>query len=572
MMFGCFHLKMHPVQSIIMFVGIMGHGFAHATSATGSLRTTTKPGRIRLDAKHVYFETEPVRRLTDTFQATNATTEGLPPRLTSAGGKEQEHFDSLTTTGGQLLLTHKNVSTEDDRFSWREMQDAYGACYAPVSGFNKSGTKPLYLSWESTSSLGNALNCYAGAFVTALSSGRELIVGNGAIPTLLCDPVTGIFVCGIKHFTEVKDYESAKKAPAREKDPKFDTLNDVVTDILKGDIRNFQWRNTLNHISMLFRGKNPEDQKRSGDCILRAMRCDQNHMDLEGEACVMTRMMQLLLPGARLRPDFTQKAMVTAKTHWLGRALQLRKILASSAEVPKGGVGLNFTDSRYPHMINRRPTVRELAGRFPVTVHIRAQPPELEKNLGDIPNYEKFRGTVAQGQSASGFWTCLTEVAKSVGAAYKHEHDGPDLFLATDMQHLCVSVNALLDNHTMRGDGDIACMTYKPAHMTKSKVEKDIEGGLHSHENTLLDWYLLSKSASMVSLSRLGSRCEGSGKNLRASGYGVSNPGKSFVGWALALSGNAVSHKAAQPPIKHFSCGCGVQMNSMATMAQPDRT
>ena len=52
-------------------------------------------------------------------------------------------------------------------------------------------------------------------------------------------------------------------------------------------------------------------------CATRALRCD-GFVGLDVQQCAQMRAMQLLLPGARLRPHFARAAYATVHDAWLG--------------------------------------------------------------------------------------------------------------------------------------------------------------------------------------------------------------------------------------------------------------
>ena len=101
-------------------------------------------------------------------------------------------------------------SSSGDSWSWHDAQREFAECSPEMPGPRLD----KYMVWVSTSALGNGLNIFAHAFVFALVSGRQLVVGPGTVPSLLCGP-KGAFHCGIPTVEEVwgteKNYK--KKMP-----------------------------------------------------------------------------------------------------------------------------------------------------------------------------------------------------------------------------------------------------------------------------------------------------------------------------------------------------------------------
>ena len=91
-------------------------------------------------------------------------------------------------------------------WSWHDAQRAFAECSPEMPGPRPD----KYMVWVSTSALGNGLNIFAHAFVFALVSGRQLVVGPGTVPSLLCGP-KGAFHCGIPTIEEVWGTEKAYK-------------------------------------------------------------------------------------------------------------------------------------------------------------------------------------------------------------------------------------------------------------------------------------------------------------------------------------------------------------------------
>ena len=82
------------------------------------------------------------------------------------------------------------------RFSWFEAQTAFQRCYG-----GEPPTEDRFVYFTSTSALGNSLNIWVHAFLYALYAGRQLVVGRGLVPDLLCGPA-GAFVCGVPYRGE----------------------------------------------------------------------------------------------------------------------------------------------------------------------------------------------------------------------------------------------------------------------------------------------------------------------------------------------------------------------------------
>lgn len=100
-------------------------------------------------------------------------------------------------------LRQTNVS---DAWSWHDVQREFAECSPGMPGPRPD----KYMVWTSTSALGNGLNIFAHAFVFALVSGRQLVVGSGTVPTLLCGP-HGAFHCGLPTVQDVWGTDKAYK-------------------------------------------------------------------------------------------------------------------------------------------------------------------------------------------------------------------------------------------------------------------------------------------------------------------------------------------------------------------------
>lgn len=484
-----------------------------------------------------------------------------------------------------------------DGWSWRETQEAFVDCARGVVGDLPAPTAEKWVLWSSTSATGNALNIYVQAFAYALVTGRQVAVGHGRVPQLMCGP-EGVFRCGLPHVSEVAF--AGEKSSADGWSAVWDQNS---AEQHETPAQWFQYRNSGAAIG---RGRlkagtmltNTTAKKIVHRCMMRAVRCPtpgtlDPRSQLDAEACFMLRAMQLLLPrGGELRAATAAAAAVTAKTRWLGDVSQLAAILGrrprarhADDKAPRAATdAASSLDGNIPYDWER-PVFFEVpsrdgedvATRFAGAVHIRALPPALEHDGSSESAriFRTFEEAMTSHTTAQRFWNCSLNAAANRDAPRRNADRNADrnaehatLFLATDSEGLCRHAHAIA---TAAGRA-IACFDIAPVHITRTTnvagavrrhVRRRLQGdpaaiGLHSHQVPLLDWWLLSRSRWMASVSRKIGVCSQGAE--RAGTHGSWQAGKSFFGWALALAGLT----PPPPGEQRFSCDCGVASNTVS--------
>ena len=67
--------------------------------------------------------------------------------------------------------------------------------------------KDRYIVWSSPHALGNSLNVFMHSFLYSLVSGRQLLVGSGTSPELLCGRI-GAFLCGVAFHEDLPNFSA----------------------------------------------------------------------------------------------------------------------------------------------------------------------------------------------------------------------------------------------------------------------------------------------------------------------------------------------------------------------------
>lgn len=416
-------------------------------------------------------------------------------------------------------------------WTWQDVQSDFANC---TDGLTPRPNE-RYAVWQSTAALGNALNVWVHIFLFAVASGRQLLVGQGVVPELLCGP-RGAYLCGVE--APGKQWFHGKKMTTAKWDDLFDESELALVPV--------QWFSYKDVGAAMFRGsKSSHDKRTCLECMQRSLRCQNNARNgLDVDSCVMVRAMQMLLPGARLRDDFLKAALVTASESWMGSLKDLDTVLKHH---PHHHTGVFFDP----------PTHRlDAAARFSGAIHIRALPPKLEKE-GSHAHLREYAAFLNEMNTTS-FWLCVAKHARAADAPYRRDGWPSTVFVATDVQGLC---------RVARRHVNLACMDVAPAHLTKANIEGPlVRGGLDSHQLAVLDWHLLARSRWLVSVGRAGDHCaKGSSRDGT---HGVGGPGRSFYGWALANS-NLV-HPPASYQIQ--ACPCHVNTHSVSVWYPPAAT
>ena len=176
------------------------------------------------------------------------------------------------------------------RFSWREAQESMREC---LGGDAPAPAEDRFVYFTSTSALGNSLNIWMHVFLYALYSGRQLVVGNGLVPELLCGPA-GAFLCGVPH----RGRTWVESLVRRNIDA------DWTRDEKPVHVGPPTWYSYKHMDAATMRGSaKPETKERRAaavKCYAVALRCGTGRNPRNGvdpESCAMVRAMQLLLPS-----------------------------------------------------------------------------------------------------------------------------------------------------------------------------------------------------------------------------------------------------------------------------------
>ena len=445
-----------------------------------------------------------------------------------------------------LRTTPAIRATNRSRFSWRDAQLSFRRC---MNGTTPEVRQDRYVYWSSSSALGNALNGWMHIFLYALASGRQPVAGKGAGPELLCG-THGAFICGIPY----RSNGWVTSQTHRGIDGDWTPSEHVVH---QGPL---VWYRYMGASTSTKRGGKGTDRRRIVSCYGQALRCPSRKLD--GESCLMVRAMQLLVPGSRLRPEFSSAALVEARRRWRGSLEEFQKVVAPR-DWSHGD--LVFYDG---------PLKEDIATRWEGGLHVRLQPPKLEGHHSDA-DFDDFIQRLTNKsfvdplpkdfrRPSTKLWSC------SAASARAHaEHAGvtsiTSSFLATDTKGLCVKARqALVERNSSH---QIACMDMAPVHLTRQTdhkpVSKGTDDGLDGHQAVILDWYLLQRSRWLAPVARSSWQCHHGAR--RDDTHGVDKPGASFYGWALAAAGLV----PLGPRWPRVNCGCRVDSDKISVFALP---
>ena len=451
--------------------------------------------------------------------------------------------------GSPPFLAHHHVGNKTHhhhhrRWSWREMQEDYYNC---TNGTSPEPRVDRYVRWRSTSALGNALNVWVHAFLYALATGRQLLVGEGVVPELFCGP-DGAYACGPAYAPRGK-MKSVPIAWHRIHEEQY--LETAIHDALPN------WFSYKSVGAALYRGAGDDfktrlERSKCAKCVWRALRCPEKPFNgIDKESCAMVRAMQFLLPGTLLKANFADKALRTASQRWTGDLNDLKTVLKhSTSEEEEEEVPGIREQSRWSEAIFYDPPSSsfDASTRFAGALHLRTLPPKLENHVADKSQqltYLRFIESMNATMEPN-FWMCAAQNALETDARMHQGHWPRSIFLATDAAGICrIARNRI-------SFGSISCMDVDPVHMTKD-VRHEATNVLDPHQLVVLDWHLLARSRWLVSIGRTLDHCA---KGASRDGtHGVGGPGRSFFGWALAASG------LAHPPPGVHTKGCACTVN-----------
>lgn len=168
-------------------------------------------------------------------------------------------------------------------FSFFDAQQTYAACSPTAPGVQHG----RYITWKSTSALGNGLNIFAQTMLYALISGRQIVVGHGRVPELLCSPEMGAFECGLPFHTtflggEYDALEKRKNSPQWHWEDVFDKKVPVHVSAIKW----YAWKSVQDNIYFGRSDLSTQEKNRDKDCVFKAMRCQKGdtHLGRSGRA------------------------------------------------------------------------------------------------------------------------------------------------------------------------------------------------------------------------------------------------------------------------------------------------
>mmetsp|Transcript_90675 Transcript_90675/g.259054 ORF Transcript_90675/g.259054 Transcript_90675/m.259054 type:complete len:208 (+) Transcript_90675:1183-1806(+) len=184
-------------------------------------------------------------------------------------------------------------------------------------------------------------------------------------------------------------------------------------------------------------------------------------------------------------------------------------------------------------------------------------PPGMENADDKKGSFDKFVQGLA-GDKARAFWDCVmqaTETGESSLPTLPEKGAPNSFFLATDSKGICDAVHKLSAAST-NTKGSVVCFDIEAVHLAKTSTDEtpqnhhEVSDELHSHQVVVLDWWLLSKSRWIAGgkRSRNGGACNSGAP--RGGSHAMYQPGNSYFGWALALSG------LAPPPSGYKASGC----------------
>ena len=157
-------------------------------------------------------------------------------------------------------------------FSFLDAQQAYATCSPTAPGVQEG----KYITWKSTSALGNGLNIFAQTMLYALVSGRQIVVGHGRVPELMCSPETGAFECGLPfHSTFLSgtydELEKRKNSPQWHWEGVFDKTTPVHISAIKW----YAWRSVADNLYFGRTDQSTEAKRRDMACVFKALRCSK---------------------------------------------------------------------------------------------------------------------------------------------------------------------------------------------------------------------------------------------------------------------------------------------------------
>ena len=365
------------------------------------------------------------------------------------------------------------------RFSWFEAQTAFQRCYG-----GEPPAEDRFVYFTSTSALGNSLNIWVHAFLYALYAGRQLVVGRGLVPDLLCGPA-GAFVCGVPYRGEA--WLNAR--PHRNIDYEWTRGRSAPGDAHVAPVTWYSYKHmdgaTMRGAKSVD-GKPPPKRKAIVDCFPEALRCHRGRNPRNGidtEACVMLRAMQLLLPGSRLRPEFAAQAVKTAERQWLGDVDEFRTVVRDAArgDDDDAAGAPEPSDWRRPVFFDPPAPSDDAATRWEGALHVRAMPPTLERvpsrpGSKQAEDFGRYVASLANGTSRR-LWGCATGSARAEDKILAENGASAawpkSFFIATDVAGLCaVAHDAVAREHGEENAPRVACMNADPVHLVKPAVTR----------------------------------------------------------------------------------------------------
>ena len=402
--------------------------------------------------------------------------------------------------------------------------DAYDQCmgHPPTQ---RVANETRFMVWSSSdeTALGNALNVWAHTLLFALYTARQIVIGVGTVPELLCGP-HGVFACAAPSFDAADSPLPARlRAPGAWKEPHAHTPGPSDDWRVAGASAEIVLRSASKGWNY-YHGVDPDlaEGNRAVRCAVTALGCEDATSGPRN-GCAMEAVARALLAPTPRAP-FVAAALASAR--WRGAG---------------GGAGGELERALR-------------GGRFGGTLHLRLLPPNFErKKHAPKPTAEKeapyaaLYNWLVSADARASWWRCLR---RAVGA----DNSSRVLFVATDADGLCRAVTATAPRG---GDGDdggderaagLACLDAKPFNIHFEHANKQygaVEGErLHTHQLVALDWYLLTRGARAVMGAH---RPMGDTKLAPFRASGALTTGKSFFAWARALSGAGFANNGADP-------------------------
>jgi hypothetical protein len=208
-------------------------------------------------------------------------------------------------------------------------------------------------------------------------------------------------------------------------------------------------------------GVSREERQIDSQCVFEALECPPQlganssalpsgagvEWNLDPEACVMSRSLQLLLPGGGEVTDrFFLSAMTTAEEEWEGDIRDLALLLDPWGAVreasgtaharrtpPSEALRIHPTTADLPrfqepndtavHDVVAAPSLphpallRPIHSLFSISVHLRAQPPSLEGGgVHDAITFKTFETWIT---TSVDFWSCIAQNARNVDDIFR---------------------------------------------------------------------------------------------------------------------------------------------------------